>query len=230
MDSIYFYDSSSLYVQLFISSTLNWSQKGITITQSTTYPVSDTSTITITSGSGSFAMKVRIPAWTSGAQITINGASAGVTITSGSYASISRTWAAGDVVKVKIPLQLRAINANDNSSLAAIAYGPVVLCGNYGSQTFSSAPTLTLGSITRVTSSSTLQFTATANGATVTLVPMYDGQGFNYVVYWTKSGTLPTTAVSPLPIGTAVQTTETTVQTTPTTVKTTASATPTGAW
>ena len=229
MDSIYFYDSSSLFVQLFISSKLTWSQKGITITQSTTYPVSDTSTITISSGSGSFAMKIRIPAWTSGAQITVNGASAGVTITSGSYASISRTWATGDVVKVKIPLQLRAINANDNSNLAAVAYGPVVLCGNYGSQTLSAAPTLTLGSVTRVTTASTLQFTATANGATVTLVPMYDGQGFNYVVYWAKSGSLPTTAVTPLPTGTT-GTTGTTVQTTPTTVKTTASATPTGAW
>jgi hypothetical protein len=77
--------------------------------------------------------------------------------------------------------------ANDNANVSAVTYGPVVLAGNYGNSSLSGLPTLTPSSITR-TSSSTLAFSATANGATVNLVPFYDAQGFNYTVYWNASG------------------------------------------
>ena len=188
MDNIYGYDSSSLYVNLFAPSKLNWSQKSITVTQVTNFPVSDTSTITVT-GSGTFAMKIRIPSWTSGATVTVNGAQQ--SYASGSYATISRTWASGDTVVVRFPMSLRLKTANDNTSLAALAYGPVVLAGNYGSTALSAAPTLQLATIKR-TSTTSLAFTGTANGQTVNIGPFYDAQGFNYVVYWAYSGSLPT--------------------------------------
>jgi uncharacterized protein len=188
-DSVYGYDSSTLYVNLFTPSVLNWSAKGVTITQSTDYPVSDTSTITIT-GSGTFAVSVRVPGWTSGATITINGASAGVSTNAGSYAKISRTWSSGDKIVIRLPMWFRKVAANDDSNVAAIAYGPTVLCGNYGSTTFSSNPSLSLSTLKK-TSTSALTFTGTANGATVNLVPFYNGHGFNYVVYWAVSGNLP---------------------------------------
>ena len=61
----------------------------------------------------------------------------------------------------------------------------MVLSGNYGNTALSALPTLTTSSITR-TSSSSLAFTATANGSTVNLGPFYDAHGFNYTVYWGK--------------------------------------------
>ncbi|KAI1749968.1 hypothetical protein F4782DRAFT_510863 [Xylaria castorea] len=192
MDSIYGYDSSSLYVNLFTPSKLTWSQRSVTITQTTTFPVSDTTTLTV-GGSGTWAMKIRIPSWTSGATVSVNGQQQSITTTPGSYATISRTWTSGDIVTVKLPMSLRLIAANDNKNLATVAYGPTVLSGNYGSSALSSAPTLTLSSLKRK-SSSNLDFTGTANGATVTLNPFYDAQGYNYVIYWSVSGSLPTTA------------------------------------
>lgn len=39
MDSIYAYDDSSLYVNLFTPSKLNWSQRNTMITQVTNFPV-----------------------------------------------------------------------------------------------------------------------------------------------------------------------------------------------
>ena len=47
MDSIYFYNGTTLTVNLFMPSVLTWTQRGITVTQSTTYPVSDTTTLTL---------------------------------------------------------------------------------------------------------------------------------------------------------------------------------------
>ncbi|EPE34755.1 Six-hairpin glycosidase [Glarea lozoyensis ATCC 20868] len=181
-DSVYGFDASTLYINLFTPAVLNWSARGITVTQSTTFPASDTSTITITGG-GNFAVSIRIPGWTSGASILVNGAPAGVSANAGSYAKISRTWSSGDKIEVKLPMWFRKIAANDNASLAAIAFGPTVLCGNYGSSTLSANPSLSLNTLKR-SSSTSLAFTGTANGANVNLVPFFNGQGFNYAVYW----------------------------------------------
>ncbi|KAI0508799.1 hypothetical protein F5B22DRAFT_384784 [Xylaria bambusicola] len=189
MDSIYAYDSSSVYVNLFTPSKLNWSQRGVTITQTTTFPVGDTTTLTV-GGSGNWAMNIRIPSWTSNATISINDQQQSVATTPGSYATISRTWKSGDTVTVKLPMHLRLVIANDDKSVAAVAYGPTVLAGNYGSSSPNGTPTLTLSSLKRKSTSS-LDFTATANGAAVTLSPFYDAQGYNYVVYWSVSGSLP---------------------------------------
>ncbi|KAK6534805.1 hypothetical protein TWF281_006105 [Arthrobotrys megalospora] len=186
MDSVYWSDSSSLYVNLFTSSVLNWSARNIQVTQTTTYPISDTTTLTI-SGSGSFALKIRIPAWTSGASILVNGNSAGVSVNPGSYATISRTWASGDTVKVTLPMKFRTVVANDNGQIGAIAYGPVVLTANNGATT---RPTIDLSSLLR-TSTTSLTFSGKVNGATTTFVPFYEGQSFAANTYFTLSGTLP---------------------------------------
>ncbi|KAL1605325.1 hypothetical protein SLS60_004873 [Paraconiothyrium brasiliense] len=188
-DSIYFYDDSSLYVNLFTPSKLNWKARSVTVVQSTTFPASDTTSLTVT-GVGNWAMKIRIPSWTSGATVTVNGATQSITTTPGSYATLSRTWASGDVVTVKLPMKLRVVPANDNKSVAALAFGPTILCGNYGSTTLSANPKLDLSTVKR-SGAAGLAFTGTADGKSVNIGPFYDAQGFNYAVYWAVSGSLP---------------------------------------
>ena len=183
-DSIYFYNDTTLTVNLFFPSVLNWTQRGITVTQSTSYPVSDTTTLTVTgSVTGTWSMRIRIPAWTSGATVSVNGVAQSIATTPGSYATLTRGWTSGDTVTVTLPMSVAIAPTNDNPNVVAATYGPVVLCGNYGSGTLSALPTLNPSSITR-TSSSSLAFTATADGATVNLGPFHDAQGFNYTVYW----------------------------------------------
>ncbi|MEV6970891.1 beta-L-arabinofuranosidase domain-containing protein [Hamadaea sp. NPDC051192] len=184
MDSIYFYNGTTLTVNLFVPSVLTWSQRGITVTQTTTYPVGDTTTLTVSgSVSGSWSLRVRIPAWASGATVSVNGTVQNIAVTPGAYATITRSWTSGDTVSVRLPMQLAVRPANDNAGVVALTYGPSVLAGNYGSTTLSALPALTTASVTR-TSTSSLAFTATANGATVNLGPFSDAQGFNYTVYW----------------------------------------------
>ena len=188
MDSIYFYDGTTLTVNLYLPSVLNWSQRGITVTQSTTYPVSDTTTLTVTGNvSGSWSMRFRVPAWAAGATISVNGVTQDVTATPGSYATLTRSWTSGDTVTVRLPMAVALKAANDNANVVAVTYGPVVLSGNYGNTTLSSLPSLSTSTVTR-TGTSSLAFTATANGSTVNLGPFYDAQGHNYTVYWNASG------------------------------------------
>ncbi len=188
MDSVYFYNGTTLTVNLFLPSVLTWTQRGITVTQTTSYPVSDTTTLTVSGNvSGSWSMRIRIPAWTSGATISVNGVAQSIATTPGSYATLTRSWAAGDAVTVRLPMQLAIRAANDNPNIEAVTWGPVVLSGNYGNTTLTSLPTLNTASVTR-TSTTALAFTAVANGANVNLGPFYDAHGHNYTVYWNTSG------------------------------------------
>jgi uncharacterized protein len=187
-DSIYFHNGTTLTVNLFTPSVLTWSERGITVTQTTSYPVSDTTTLTV-SGTvgGSWTMRIRIPAWTSGATVAVNGVAQNISTTPGSYAALTRSWTSGDTVTVRLPMRVIMQAANDNPSIAAITYGPAVLAGNYGNATLSRLPSLNVNSITRASTSS-LAFTATADGAAVNLGAFHDAHGYNYTVYWNTGG------------------------------------------
>ncbi|MFI6787993.1 beta-L-arabinofuranosidase domain-containing protein [Nonomuraea sp. NPDC050383] len=188
MDSIYFHNGTTLFVNLFVPSTLDWSRRGITVTQTTSYPVGDTTSLRVTgNASGSWTMRIRIPAWTQGATISVNGVEQDIATAPGSYAELTRSWTSDDTVTVRLPMRVVMKAANDNPDVQAVTYGPVVLSGNYGDTSLSSAPALTPSSITR-TSTSSLAFTATANGASVRLGPFYDAHDHNYVVYWNTGG------------------------------------------
>ncbi|MBB5873593.1 DUF1680 family protein [Allocatelliglobosispora scoriae] len=188
MDSIYFYSGTTLTVNLFTPSVLTWTQRGITVTQTTAYPVGDTTTLTVTGNvGGSWTMRIRIPAWTSGATVSVNGVAQAIATTPGSYATLTRSWTAGDAVTVRLPMQVSLRAANDDPNVVAVTYGPVVLSGNYGSTALSALPVLVPSSVTR-TSTSALAFTATANGSPVSLGPFHDAHGFNYTVYWSTGG------------------------------------------
>ncbi|MFC8846673.1 MULTISPECIES: beta-L-arabinofuranosidase domain-containing protein [unclassified Micromonospora] len=191
-DSIYFHADTTLIVNLFAPSVLNWTQRGITVTQTTSYPASDTTTLQVSGKvSGSWSMRVRIPGWATAATISVNGVAQDVATTPGSYATVTRGWTSGDTVTVRLPMQAVVRATVDNPGIGAITYGPVVLAGNYGNATLSAPPSLTTSSITR-TSTNSLAFTATANGSTVNLIPFYDAHGINYNVYWNTGGGTPT--------------------------------------
>src|SRR5438067_12344242 len=49
-----------------------------------------------------------------------------------SYVSLERTWKTGDVVDLTIPKALRLESTPDDSAVAAIMWGPLVLAGDLG--------------------------------------------------------------------------------------------------
>ncbi|MFI8090678.1 beta-L-arabinofuranosidase domain-containing protein [Streptomyces sp. NPDC086080] len=190
MDSLYYYAGTTLTVNLFVPSVLTWTERGITVTQTTSYPASDTTTLRVTgSTAGTWTMRVRIPGWTTGATVAVNGVPQNITATPGSYAALTRAWTSGDTVTVRLPMRVVMRPANDDPNIAAITYGPVVLSGDYGDTALGAPPPLDTASIRR-TGTSALAFTATAAGATVNLGPFHDAHGHNYAVYW-NTGALP---------------------------------------
>jgi len=128
-DSIYFQsvDHQQLYVNLFIPSTLNWTERNVTVQQITDYPYADTTKLVI-KGSGRFDLKVRVPSWaTRGFFVKVNGRDEAVKAAPGSYVTIARTWRANDTVELRMPFTFRLDYLMDQPNVASLFYGPVLL-------------------------------------------------------------------------------------------------------
>ncbi len=128
-NSIYFKsaDNKALYVNLFVPSTLNWSEKNITVKQTTAFPKEDHTLLTI-SGNGDFDLNVRVPHWaTKGFFVKINGENEAVKAEPGSYLTISRKWKDGDTIELRMPFHFYLEPVMDQQNIASLFYGPILL-------------------------------------------------------------------------------------------------------
>ena len=131
-DSIYFRNDNNLYVNLYIASVLNWSDKGIKVTQNTVFPESDTMKFEIEAAKPTqFAMNFRVPYWaTKGVKVKVNGRVVKTDeVKPTSWFVIDRKWKSGDTVELCIPMSLHYQPMPDDKNLVAIMYGPLVLAG-----------------------------------------------------------------------------------------------------
>ncbi len=131
---IYASDTSekSLYVNLFIPSTVKWN--GCSIEQQTRFPEEEGTSFVIREGSKQkYRLHIRIPAWASPSEIsaTLNGQPAKCQSENG-YLTISRQWQQGDSLHITLPMHLRAEQMEDGSPYYSFLYGPVVLAAQTG--------------------------------------------------------------------------------------------------
>ena len=135
-DSIYFHDSGSLYVNLYIASELDWREKNVRVTQETGFPEQAGTSLTFRAANPvEFTLRLRIPYWaTSGGSVKLNGKPLEAFAAPGSYLTISQPWKNEDKVEVSLPMSLHTCPMPDDDSLQAIMYGPLVLVGRRGNE------------------------------------------------------------------------------------------------
>lgn len=128
-NSIYFKtkDDQALYVNLYIPSTLVWTERKVTVEQTTNFPKEDQTRLVI-KGGGKFDINVRVPGWaTRGFFVKINGKEQKFQAMPGSYLKISRKWKDGDVIELKMPFQFHLDPVIDQQNIASLFYGPILL-------------------------------------------------------------------------------------------------------
>ena len=130
-NQIYYRDSTSLYISLYLPSEVTWSGPGgeIKVTQETEYPEAEASTFTVNpSQSTAFALKFRVPGWSNDMTVRVNGAAIDVPCKPGTWAVVQRMWAPGDKVEIRIPLRFRfsAVDPQHPHRIAVVR-GPVVM-------------------------------------------------------------------------------------------------------
>jgi hypothetical protein len=80
-----------------------------------------------------FAVKLRIPAWSPEATVSVNGRKATATRGPDGYAVVQRKWKKGDHVELRLTLEPRVIVGDHlNAGKAAVMYGPLVLAADEG--------------------------------------------------------------------------------------------------
>lgn len=128
-DSIYFRgaDNRTLYVNLFVPSTLNWTERNLVVKQRTDFPNADTTQLVL-KGGGRFDIKIRVPGWaTRGFFVKINGRKRSVKAVPGTYLTLRRNWRDNDTIELRMPFHFYLDPVVDQPNVASIFYGPVLL-------------------------------------------------------------------------------------------------------
>jgi DUF1680 family protein len=133
-EAIYFHRDDTLWVNLFIPSTLDWRENGLKLRLETTYPESGLIRISLEAAASMNAtINLRIPSWVSGpVDITVNGKKESTDARPGSFLPVTRRWQNGDTLELRLPLVLRVRPSMDDPSMISLFYGPVILAGELG--------------------------------------------------------------------------------------------------
>jgi len=129
-NAIFFKDQGALYVNLYVPSEVEWkgSAGNVKVAQTTEYPEAETSTLKLTlDRPATFALKLRVPGWSKGFSVRVNGEAQSANFTPGQWATVSREWKSGDSLEVTIPLHFRRVPIDEqHPNRIAIVRGPAV--------------------------------------------------------------------------------------------------------
>lgn len=125
-----------VYVNLYGSNHLNTTTldgQKVEVEQQTNYPWDGKITLKIVKApKEAYAFFLRIPGWSKGAKITVNGENFNNSISSGTYAKLAQKWKKGDVIELNVPMPVELMEANplveEVKNQIAVQRGPLVYC------------------------------------------------------------------------------------------------------
>ena len=127
----YFRNPAGVWVNLYIPSTLRWAQNGsqVDLTQKSDYPFDSVVRFDVTaSKTEKFNLNFRIPAWATGASLSVNGRRVEAQVIPGRFAEIRRDWKSGDRIELELPMTPRLEPVDSaHSQTVALLSGPLVL-------------------------------------------------------------------------------------------------------
>ena len=132
-DSIWGQGKETLFVNLYIPSSVTWEERNAQVELNTLYPYAGDIDVTFAAlkKAGEFTVALRIPSWAKTATIRLNGKEIAAARESG-YAVIRRRWRRGDSIRLSLPLDLRLEPTPGDDSVVAVLRGPMVLAADLG--------------------------------------------------------------------------------------------------
>src|SRR5450631_4879789 len=131
-DTIYFHDEDSIFVNLYIASDVNWPEKGLRVTQQTSFPEEQGTTLMILAANPvEVDLKLRIPYWAKDGSVKVNGRQLPAFADASSYLVLRGPWKNGDRIELSLPMSLHAAPMPDKEGIQATMYGPLVLAARF---------------------------------------------------------------------------------------------------
>jgi uncharacterized protein len=178
----YFHDENDLYVNLYIPSTLEWQNPGVraTLIQTSDYPFTDVVLFDLKADHPhEFGLHLRIPAWTTGASVSVNGQRQAIDLTRGAFATLRRQWKTGDRIELYLPMtaRLEAIDPQ-HPDIVALMHGPLVLF-----PITTAAPAITRKQLLAAKRSGTKAWQVETPSGSITLIPFTEITDEAYTTY-----------------------------------------------
>jgi hypothetical protein len=178
----YFQGHRSLYVNLYLPSTIRWTVAGsaVLLTQATRYPFDSAIEFAVQATQATeFSLMLRIPAWATGAHVAVNGRPEPSDVVPGRFFALRRTWRTGDRVQLELPLptRLEPIDAEHADIVATVA-GPLVLF-----PIVDDAPAVTRAELMAVRKSGAAVWQASTAAGTLSFLPFTAIQDEAYSTY-----------------------------------------------
>ena len=131
-DTIYFHDDDSIFVNLYIASEVDWPEKGVRLTQQTSFPDEQGTSLVVSAEKPvNLDLKLRVPYWAGNGSVKVNGQTLRVFADDSSYLTLRGPWKNGDRIDLSLPMNLHAAPTPDNASIQAAMYGPLVLAARF---------------------------------------------------------------------------------------------------
>ena len=128
--NIYFRSTDGIYVNLYTPSELKWNQDdtAIKLTQTAGTSEDDATSLQVEmTKPATFAIYLRIPSWTSGAKIAINGKPLATATEPKGFFEIKRTWHDNDRIDLVLPQTFRTESIDDlHPNTVALMRGPTM--------------------------------------------------------------------------------------------------------
>lgn len=134
---IYAHDDDSLFVNLFIASTLTWDKQGLALRQETRFPDKSQSWLTFSlKRPQTFTVNLRKPYWLASDElkVMVNGQVEQATAGPSGFVAIKREWLDGDTVQIDLPMRVTAESLPGDSKHVSLRYGPIVLAAATGTE------------------------------------------------------------------------------------------------
>jgi DUF1680 family protein len=181
-----FTDREGIFVNLYVPAVVNWLQNGerCSLSIATDYPYEPLVVLTVQPPRPqTFTLNVRIPLWSEGASLGINGRRELLAPGPGHFASLTREWRPGDRIELELPLGrgLESIDSRHPNTVALRA-GPLVLMRILDENPASPIPRASLLAARRDRAGARVWQLATAGG-TVTLKAFPDIDTERYSAY-----------------------------------------------
>ncbi|MDC8829684.1 glycoside hydrolase family 127 protein [Alteromonas gilva] len=126
---VFTHTDNAVWVNLFMSATVNWQSKGVVIEQQTRFPDQDEVSLVIGTNDtpATFTLNIRQPEWASKAlEVKVNGQPAQAVVADG-YVQINRQWQHNDKVTFNLHPELTVEQLPDGQDYYSVLYGPVVM-------------------------------------------------------------------------------------------------------
>lgn len=184
-DSIWFHDATGVWLNLFIASTVDWTERGVRLEQQTRFPDEPRTTVTVRADAPTrFTLHLRIPAWAAGdVALTVNGEA--VAAEPGTWCGLEREWRDGDRVELTVPMALEPVPMPDDPELLGVRYGPIVLAGLTDRHHLILADPADPTSWLEPVPGDSLAFRTKGIEPVVDLIPLHRIVDEAYAVYWT---------------------------------------------